>query len=189
MTVARRAVFWPGFFGDMELPIAEQAGAFVGAVCLGFFVGIFYDLLRLFRQRLRWPGLAYVLDLVFWIVVVVSIFLFAIRATGGKVRIYVLLSIFGGATAYFLSFSAWIMGLGNLLADGMSLFVRLLTLPIRFFFNCLKKIQKNFKKLFLYRKKWFKIKATFEIMDNVAREGAARKEGECHASDQSKYTD
>ena len=174
----------------MEISIAEQASAFAGAICLGFVVGILYDLLRLFRQRLRYPFLESVADLLFWVVVVTAIFVYATNATGAKVRIYVLLSVFGGAVVYFLTLSTWILGLGNLLADGIAFLGRVLRLPVLFLRHCAKKIQENFKNLFLYRRKWFKIEATFEAMEDVARFGAARREeGECHASDQSKSTD
>lgn len=170
--------------------MAEQAAAFTGAVCLGFFVGVLYDLLRLLRRHLRVPFLGSVLDLLFWVVVTVSLFLFAAEATGGKVRIYVLLSVLGGAVAYFLTLSGWILGLGDLLADGFAFLGRLLSLPFRFLCFSLKKIEKILKNLFLYRKKWFKIEATFGAMEDAARFGAARgKEGEGHESSQSKYSD
>ena len=174
----------------MEISIAEQASAFAGAVCLGFAIGILYDLLRLLRQRVRLPLFGSVLDLLFWIVVVAAIFLFATKVTGGNVRIYVLLSVFGGSVAYFLTLSAWILGLGNLMADVIAFLGRLLRLPFLFLLLCTKKIEKILKNLFLYRRKWFKIEATFEAMEDAARFGAARKEeGECHASDQGKSAD
>ena len=189
-TAGRRAASWPGCCADMEISVAEQAAAFTAAVCLGFAVGVLYDLLRLLRRRLRIPLLGPVLDLLFWIVVTVSLFVFATDATGGKVRIYVLLSVFGGAVAYFLTLSSWILDLGNLMADVIAFFGRLLKLPFDFLLFVAKKIEKNLKNLFLYRRKWVKIEAAFEAMEDAARFGAAReKEGECHASDQSKFAD
>lgn len=189
-TVGRKAASWPGCCADMEISVAEQAAAFTGAVCLGFAVGLLYDLLRLLRRRLHLPFLGSVLDFLFWVVVTVSLFLFATNATGGKVRIYVLLSVFGGAVAYFLSLSAWILGLGNLLADVLALLGQLIRLPVRFLHFVVKKFEKNLKNLFLYRRKWFKIEAAFEAMEDAAQFGTAHeKEGECHASDQSKFAD
>lgn len=174
----------------MEISVAQQAASFAGAILLGFAVGVVYDLLRLFRVRLPIPFLGPVLDLLFWVVAVAALFLYATGATGGRMRIYVLLSVFGGAVVYFVTLSAWILSLGNLIADGAALLGRLMKMPFRFLYFCAKKIEKNLKNLFLYRKKWFKIEATFGAMEDAARNGAARdKEGECHASEQSKYSD
>jgi len=174
----------------MEISIAQQAYAFAGAILLGFAIGVLYDLLRLFRLRVPVPVLGPVLDLLFWAAVVAALFVYATGATGGQMRIYVLLSVFGGAVVYFVTLSAWILSLGNLVADGAAFLGRLVKLPFRFLFFCAKKIEKNLKNLFLYRRKWFKIEATFEAMENAARFEAAREEeGECHARDQSKSAD
>ena len=91
----------------MEISVAGQAAAFTGAIALGLGVGLLYDLLRLLRCRLRLPLLGPVLDLMFWAAVTLALFLYVIAATGGEVRLYVLLAVFGGAVAYFLGLSAW----------------------------------------------------------------------------------
>lgn len=189
MTAGRGAASWRGCCADMEIPVAEQAAAFAGAILLGFAVGVLYDILRLFRLRLPIPFLGPVLDLLFWVAVVAALFLYAASATGGRMRIYVLLSVFGGAVVYFVTLSAWVMSLGNLIADGAAFLARLVKLPVLFLQACAKKIEKNLKNLFLYRRKWSKIEATFEAMEDAARHGAARGEGECHARDQSKPAD
>ncbi len=119
--------------------------AFAGAVILGFGVGLLYDLLRLLRGRLRLPLLGPALDLLFWAAVTAALFLYVIAATGGEVRIYVLMALFGGAVAYFLSLSAWVLSLGNLLADGLASLIRLILLPFRLMGLAQKKNQKFFK--------------------------------------------
>ena len=174
----------------MELSVAQQASSLVGAILLGFAIGVLYDLLRLLRVRLHIPCLGSVLDFLFWVAVVVALFLFAANATSGQMRIYVLLSVFGGAIVYFVTLSVWILSLGNLIADGMAFLGRLMKLPICFLFFCAKKLEKNLKNLFLYRRKWSKIEATFKTMEKLAQLRAARnEEGECHACDQSKPAD
>lgn len=171
----------------MTVSIAEQAAAFTGAVVMGFGVGLLYDLLRLLRQRLRLALLGSILDLLFWAVVTVTLFLFTIAATEGEVRIYVLLALLGGAVAYFLGLSAWVLSLGDALVDVVRALVGLLLLPLRLLGRALKKIQKNLKNLFLYRRKWFKIEAEFKRMEEVSQFGAARREvGECHAHSKSR---
>ena len=174
----------------MEISVAGQAAAFTGAIALGLGVGLLYDLLRLLRCRLRLPLLGSVLDLMFWAAVTLALFLYVIAATGGEVRLYVLLAVFGGAVAYFLGLSAWVMSLGNLLADGLAFLARLILLPLRLFWLAVKKIEKNLKNVFHYRRKWFTIKATFEGMEDAARFGAARREeGESHACSKSRIVD
>ena len=174
----------------MELSVAQQASSLVGAILLGFAIGVLYDLLRLLRVRLHIPFLGSALDLLFWVATVAALFVYATGATGGQMRIYVLLSVFGGATAYFVTLSPWILSLGNLIADAAAFLGRLMKLPVRFLHFCAKKLEKNLKYLFLYRRKWSKIEATFEAMEDLARLGAARKEeGERHACDQSKPAD
>ena len=78
----------------------------------------------------------------------------------------------------------------GLIADGAAFLGRLMKLPLQFLYFWSKKIEKNLKNLFLYRRKWSKIEATFEAMEDVARFAAARiEEGECHGTDQSKPAD
>ena len=170
--------------------MAQQASSLVGAILLGFAIGVLYDLLRLIRVRIHISLVGPVLDLLFWVAVVAALFVYATNATGGQMRIYVLLSVFGGAAVYFVTLSAWVLSLGNLIADGAAFLGRLVRLPFLLMYFWAKKIEKNLKNLFLYRRKWSKIERTFEAMEDAARFGAAREEkGECHARDQSKPAD
>ncbi len=173
----------------MELSVAQQASSLAGAILLGFAIGVLYDLLRLVRVRLGLPLLGSALDLLFWAAVVAALFVYATNATGGQMRIYVLLAVFGGAVVYFVTLSDWILGLGNLIADGAAFLGRLMRMPVRFLIFCAKKLEKNLKNLFLYRRKWSKIEATFKTMEELALLGAAHEEGERHACDQSKPAD
>jgi spore cortex biosynthesis protein YabQ len=174
----------------MEISVAEQAAALTGAVALGIGVGALYDLLRLLRRRLRLRLLGSVLDLLFWAAVTAALFLYAIAATGGQVRLYVLLALFGGAVVYFLTLSPWVLSLGELLADGLAAGARLICLPARALGRGVKKFEKNLKNVFHYRRKWVKIKGTIEEMEGAARSGhARRKEGRSHARRKSRIVD
>lgn len=174
----------------MEISVAGQAAVFTGAVVLGLGVGLLYDLMRLLRRYIRLPLLGSVLDLLFWSITTAALFYFVIAVGDGKVRIYVLLAVLGGAAAYFFALSEWILSLGDLLADGMVALFRCVLFPIQLVGQIIKKIRKKLKNLFLYQRKWYKIKATFEGMEEVARFGAAhREEGGCHAIRKSRTVD
>lgn len=174
----------------MKISVAEQAVVFTGAVVLGLGVGVLYDLMRLLRRHVRLPLLGSVLDLLFWSITTIALFCFVVSVGDGEVRIYVLLAVLGGAVAYFLSLSAWILSLGELLVDGLAALFRCVLMPIRLSGRIIKKIRKKLKNLFLYRRKWYKIKATFERMEEVPRFGVAyREEGGCHAIRKSRTVD
>jgi spore cortex biosynthesis protein YabQ len=174
----------------MEISVAGQAAALTGAVALGLGVGALYDLLRLLRRHMRGRVLGHALDLLFWAAVTGVLFLYAIAATGGQVRIYVLLAVFGGAVLYFLTLSPWVLSLGELLVDGLAAAARLICLPGRVLWLGVKKIKKNLKNVFHYRRRWVKIVSTIEEMEGAAQLGHARgKEGRSHANCKSRTAD
>jgi spore cortex biosynthesis protein YabQ len=174
----------------MEISVAGQAAALTGAVALGLGVGALYDLLRLLRRRLGGRVLGPVLDLLFWAAVTAALFLYVIAATGGQVRLYILLALFGGAVLYFLTLSPWVLSLGELLADALAAAVRLICLPALLLRRGAKKIKKTLKNVFHYWRKWVKIEAAIEGMEGAARSGhARRKEGRSHARSKSGIVD
>ena len=125
-----------------------------GALLLGAAVGVLYDAFRILRVRLPSPLLGGVLDLLFWLAVTVGLFVYAVWAGNGEVRIYMVLSVLGGAVGYFLLFSRGILKLGYLLADLAALLWGIVTLPLRAGARLCKKIGKTQKKFFHYRCKW-----------------------------------
>ena len=60
----------------------------VQAVLLGLAAGVLYDLFRILRVRVRLPLLGPVLDLLFWLTLTVTLFLWSQWAWGGPVRLY-----------------------------------------------------------------------------------------------------
>ena len=174
----------------MEISITQQAASFAGAVLLGFGVGLFYDILRLVRGRLRARVLRAMLDLLFWIAVTVALFIYVTGMVGGRVRLYVLAALVCGAVMYFLTLSPWLVSLGTVVGDVLEDLVRFCLLPVRFVGNVAKKIKKLFKNLFLYRRKWVRIKAEFKRMGGEAfSEAAQKKEGGVHAFCKSRFAD
>ena len=83
--------------------------------------------------------------------------LYTVTAGSGEVRGYLVLAVLGGAAAYFWLLSRWFLWLGYRLADFLGLVWGLVTLPLVLLARLGKKIEKNAKKSFHYRRKWYKI--------------------------------
>ena len=72
----------------MTVDVAAQGAALVQAVLLGLAAGVLYDLFRILRVRVRLPLLGPALDLLFWLTLTVTLFLWSQWAWGGPVRLY-----------------------------------------------------------------------------------------------------
>ena len=101
----------------MEVSLAGQAQAFLGALVLGGGMGLVYDLFRLFRLRLPVRALGALLDLIYWPLGVCALFIYAVAAGDGEVRLYLMLGIALGSLCYFRLFSLYARVLGDKLAD------------------------------------------------------------------------
>ena len=91
----------------MEISVSAQAALLAGALLLGAAVGLLYDFFRILRVRIPLKLLGALLDLVFWLAVTAALFVYAVAAGDGAVRIYLVLGVLGGATVYFLLLSRW----------------------------------------------------------------------------------
>ena len=89
----------------MEIWVSEQALFLLGALGLGAAVGLVYDLLRILRVRLPVPFVGGVLDLLFWVMVTVALFVYTTVAGRGEVRIYLLAGVAIGGALYFRALS------------------------------------------------------------------------------------
>ena len=67
----------------MTISVAQQAAALAQAAALGLAVGLLYDLFRVLRVRVALPLLGAVLDLSFWIIVTVALFVWSQQAWRG----------------------------------------------------------------------------------------------------------
>ena len=129
----------------MEVSVAAQAAAFAGGLGLGFALGVLYDLMRVLRTRLKLPLVGSVLDLLFWIAATITLFLWTLWVEQGQMRLYTILSILLGGTAYFLSLSRPVLKLGHLAADLVSFLCFLATRPLVLVQKIWKKIRKKIK--------------------------------------------
>ena len=68
----------------MTVDVAAQGAALVQAVLLGLAAGVLYDLFRILRVRVRLPLLGPALDLLFWLTLTVTLFLWSQWAWAGR---------------------------------------------------------------------------------------------------------
>ena len=88
----------------MTVSVTDQALFFAGALVMGAAVGLLYDAFRILRVRVRLPLLGGVLDLLFWLVVTVALFVYTTTAGSGEVRLYIVAGgAPGGGRAFFFT--------------------------------------------------------------------------------------
>ena len=89
----------------MTVTVWEQAYSLLGGLVLGVATGLLYELLRCVRYRVRGRIFCALLDLLFWLLVTVALFLWSVAAGRGVVRLSVCAALFLGCAGYlhFLS--------------------------------------------------------------------------------------
>ena len=141
----------------MTISVAQQAAALAQAAALGLAVGLLYDLFRVLRVRVALPLLGAVLDLSFWIIVTVALFVWTQQAWRGEIRLYGIFFLFGGGVLYFWLISTWMLKIGYFLADAAALVWRILTLPLAAAGKLQKKTKKFAKNSFHFAQEWFRM--------------------------------
>jgi spore cortex biosynthesis protein YabQ len=164
----------------VDISVSNQAAALLGALVMGVAVGLVYDLIRIPRAYIRIPLLGAVLDLLFWLAVTAALFLYAIYAGGGEVRIYMAAALFGGALGYFLLISPWVRRFSGVLAAGAATLGRWIAFPIRKLASAIKKLKEKLKNSFSSYRKRYKMKqipgkAEAAAMRDARRQGRRRK--------------
>ena len=147
----------PGCSGRMGIDLWDQALTFAGAAILGMGAGLVYDLMLVLRRRLRLPLLGPVLDFLFWLLLTAALFVYAV-ATGGRLRIFMVIAVGLGAVFYFLLLSRPALFLAGLLADGIAYLCHLAALPMIWLGLLCKKLIKIAKNIFHYGRRWYKIR-------------------------------
>ena len=116
----------------MSVDPAAQARALALCLAAGAALGLFYDLLRLFRRAPALRLLAGLLDLLFWLAAAGLLFSCALGLGDGRVRLYMAAGLGLGAALYFLLLSPPVRGLLARLSSRLGRLLRLLTAPLRF---------------------------------------------------------
>lgn len=160
----------------MTVDVAQQGRALLQALALGAVMGMTYDLFRILRVRVRIPLLGPALDLLFWLGATLALFLWSQGAWGGEIRLYGALFCLAGGGLYFWLLSRWLLWAGYRLADLVELVLGILTFPLGAARRILKKIRKNAKSTFLFRRKWYKIRTLTKEMDRPPSVGPPGRE-------------
>ncbi|GFI61758.1 hypothetical protein IMSAG049_00926 [Clostridiales bacterium] len=90
----------------MILSIAEQAAVFVFVFVSGLSSGAFYDLIEILRMNIKHSRMAvYTEDIIYWLVVIVTLFLFLLDKNYADIRLFNIAGFFFGMIIYnvFLS--------------------------------------------------------------------------------------
>ena len=103
----------------MSISLSGQLLSLAAGLLLGVGVGLLYDLLRQLRLLAPRRWMAEGLDLLFWLLACLALFLCGILFGGGQVRLYMVLWLTLGATAYFAVLSGKMRRLLAALAHGI----------------------------------------------------------------------
>lgn len=129
--------------------VTAQLVTFAHAALLGAVCAVVYDLLRSVRLlRRRSVLLTHALDGVYAALVLLAVFLFALRRGEGELRLYMLLAMALGAIFYFAALSTLLRPLWDFWASAAAAFLALLWKPLGI-------TAKGGKKFLIYIKKLF----------------------------------
>jgi len=109
--------------------------------------GLFYDLLRCIRWRIRSRIFCGVLDLLFWLAVTAALFLWSVEAGRGLVQLSTCIFLFLGGVVYFRFLSALFFPVLSWLTGLVVQFFRLIFAPVRLLGRLTKRLR-NFFVLF-----------------------------------------
>ncbi len=143
----------------MENYVTAQLVVFAQSVLLGLLSGCLYDLLRavrLCRRHSRW--LMHLLDALYTLVLLLGIWLFALRLGQGELRLYMLAAMVLGGVLYFLLLSHLLRPMWDFWVRAAAGFAKLLWRPVELVIRLVKKVEKRTKKLFYFWGKYATIK-------------------------------
>ncbi len=150
----------------MELPVFLQGQQFAVAGLLGLVWGLLYDFLRGFRRTL--PGLTWLCDFVYGILILLGNLLLALYVGAGSFRIFFLVAELCGLVLWFLLLSRPILFV-------FCKFWAFLLLPFRFLWQFFKKILKKFQNFF--KKTFSNRKKSGTIKERQSRKGGSHGVG------------
>lgn len=141
------------------ITINEQAFLFLTCVKTGIMMGIFYDVVRVFRKIINHPNwVVQVEDLLYWISCGGFAFTMIYWRNYGQIRGFVFLGIIIGLTLYFCTVSIFVMEVATKLIKIMKkiinrmigfilipikCIIRIVTLPINYVKNLYKALNKR----------------------------------------------
>lgn len=143
----------------MENYVTAQLAVFFQSALLGLLSGCLYDLLRavrLCRRHSRW--LMHLTDALYTLVLLLGMWLFALRLGQGELRLYMLAAMGLGGALYFLLLSRILRPMWDFWVHAAAGFAKLLWYPVEIAIRFVKKVEKRAKKLFYFWGKYATIK-------------------------------
>lgn len=114
----------------MESPVYLQLAQAAAALIMGGAIGLLYDVLKTIRLKTKYKTLAGLIDLLFWLVALISLFALGMTSGGGDIRIFMLVAALCGAVLYMIGPSPAVLEILNFLADLIGRTVRLCLKPM-----------------------------------------------------------
>ena len=120
----------------------NQAYIFVIFILYGFLAGIIFDIFRVVRKSFKTPNIVtYIQDIVFWIIIGITLLFTIFRFNDGELRSYIFIGIALGLTVYMLVFSkSFILISVKIIEFVKKMFVMIVIKPINLLLNIIKKI-------------------------------------------------
>ncbi len=115
--------------------LGTEAAVFGYALLTGVALGVYYDLYRILRRIFRW-GYAMIVaqDILFWVTGAIGVFFSSMIATGGRLRIFYVLTALAGWGIYALTLGRLLMklvdGVVRIVGGILSLLNRMLIRPL-----------------------------------------------------------
>lgn len=143
----------------MENAVSVQTIEFFSSALLGIALGVFYDVLKTVRSYIKkGKGITNLFDSIFWIVAVVSLFVFVLVSAGGRMRWYILVGAFCGGFVYKAAASEIVFKVMRGTVDILASLLRMSSRPVYLLFIKMRNLftktgRKIRKKTLLHRKK------------------------------------
>lgn len=115
------------------IEVTTQTAVFLQSLALGFVLGLFYDVFRIFRLAIHHSSaILFLEDIFYFAVCAVVTFLFSLSAVNGHVRVFLVIGELLGATVYYFSAGVLVMRVSKLI---IRFFKGLFRLVYRIFFR------------------------------------------------------
>jgi spore cortex biosynthesis protein YabQ len=161
----------------MYVDVTRQAQILLDSVLTGVALGIAYDVLRALRRSFGWRWLAFLLDILFWLGVILLLFRMALMGEGGEVRLYLAAAFLVGGGVYLLTLSRLVLPLLLQILELLAKFWRWITIPARKTAGAAKKVFRKQKKDFQNWWKWYRITMDYYYPE-VCQKGASQIESQ-----------
>lgn len=172
----------------MILSIKWQVLIFFMSIAIGFLIGFFYDLIRVFRRIFKHINLlVQIEDFVYWIFSAIFVFFITLYENKGEVRAFFILGVFLGMILYFCTISILFIKVSNeiikffkkvfiitfkIIYIPIKTTLKVFSYPCKFIYKKLLNINKYLNKLLKKNKIYVKIKS-----NSIFKKKSKTKEG------------